>query len=88
MAKGDFSGYVLMAPTPDNQAPIFLTEGDLKDLMADPAESYGVQNFLEAPPADPDPNTWGEGNALLMRVKFATLEPVKTVTEYEVRLAE
>jgi hypothetical protein len=77
---------VLIAPTPDNQAPRFLTEGELKNLTEDPQGSYGVTEFLSGVPENPDPNYWGEGKALLMRVRFATLEPIETVTKYEVRL--
>lgn len=88
MAKNDFSGYVLIAPTPDNQGPRFLTEGELKELTEDPQGNYGVTTFLEGVPDNPDPNYWGEGTALLMRVRFAKLEPVEQVTKYEVRLAE
>lgn len=88
MAKDDFSSYVLLAPSPDSQAPIFLTEKQLKELTEDPEGSFGVTEFLPGVPENPDPNYWGEGKGLLMRVRFATLEPVEQVTRYEVRLGE
>lgn len=88
MARDDFSGYVLINPSPDYEAPRFLTNAELKDLTDNPAESYGIQTFLTAIPDNPDPAYWGEGQAMLLKVRIATLEAVETVTKYEVRLAD
>ena len=86
MAKEDFSGYVLIVSSSDSEGPVFLNNGQLKDLCDDPQGSYGVQTWLDGVPPDADPNVWGEGTALLMRVRFATLEAVETITRYEVQL--
>jgi hypothetical protein len=38
-------------------------------------------------PENHDPNYWGEGTAMLMKVRLATMVPIEQITKYEVRLA-
>lgn len=61
--------YLLIQPNEDGNPMIFLNEERLQDLLNEP-EEYSVKCFLEQIPDNNNPQYWGEGNVLLLKIEI------------------
>lgn len=66
--------YVLLKGDEGGNPVRFLTPQNLRDLLDDPVGTYGITEFGDAVPANPDHNYWPDGFGLLLRVEI--VQPV------------
>jgi hypothetical protein len=69
--------YLLIQPNEDGNPNTFLYGEKLQEFLDDPYETYGVDKFgnLAFLGANPDPNYWKDGTAVLLKVDAVVPKP-------------
>jgi hypothetical protein len=60
--------WALMKPNEDGHSLRTLTDGELRELLADP-QAWGVCEFIDVDALGTDPNYWTDGSGMLLRVE-------------------
>ncbi len=80
------SKYLLLIPDEDGNPLRWLDSEEVKNIEQ-LKEDYGIERFLtqEDLNKEDDPNSWEEGDAMLLEIKIKKVVPVEVVTKYEVK---
>ena len=70
-----FSGYILLKGDEGGNPVRFLSEEDLRDLLAHPRDTYGITEFGSMLPDNHDHNYWPDGFGLLLKAEI--VQPVR-----------
>jgi hypothetical protein len=73
------SKYILIQPDEDGNPITWLSDEETRDITK-LMEDYEIQEWVSDMS---DPNYWGDGKAMLLKVKVANPKPVKVIDKWE-----
>lgn len=75
--------YLLLIPDEDGNPIRLLGDEEIKDI-SQLKEEFGIKEFLDDWPETIDPNYWGDGVAMLLKVKVLKVKPKKVVEKWTI----